>query len=149
MEQGAKEKGLLQTLRGIKRIEWIAVLLIAGAAILLIATFQPQVPEDQPAVPAGASRASSDLESRMEATLSLIEGAGRVRVLVNRKEAREATEPASGDSAAEITGVIVVSDGADDLAVRLDLARAVQSLLGVPQSNIEIFAMAKESEENP
>ncbi len=141
----AQKSTLWQTLKSIKHIEWIAILLIAGAAMLVIASALPKggATPSPPEASQSASTLSVGLEARMEATLSLIDGAGKVRVMVNREEVL----PAQTESIAAVTGVIVVAQGANDLSVRLELARAVQSLLNVPQKNIEIFAMAKESEE--
>ena len=41
----------------------------------------------------------------------------------------------------EIKGVIVVAEGADDARVRLELMRALQTILDINANNIEIFAM--------
>ncbi len=40
-----------------------------------------------------------------------------------------------------VRGVIVVAEGADNVAVRMDLQRAVQTVLNVPASSIEVFAL--------
>jgi len=40
-----------------------------------------------------------------------------------------------------VRGVIVVAEGAGNIAVRLDLQRAVQTVLDVPAANIEVFEM--------
>jgi stage III sporulation protein AG len=42
-----------------------------------------------------------------------------------------------------IKGVLVVAEGADNAAVRLQLLKAVQALLEVKPANVEIFAMKK------
>ena len=39
----------------------------------------------------------------------------------------------------QVRGVLVVADGAADVAVRMNLQRAVQAVLDVPLSNIEVF----------
>ena len=41
----------------------------------------------------------------------------------------------------EILGVVVVAEGAGDILVRLELARAVQTALDIPQHRIDVFAM--------
>jgi len=43
-----------------------------------------------------------------------------------------------------VRGVIVVAEGAADIAVKHDLQRAVQTVLDVPLSAIEVFEMARE-----
>lgn len=40
-----------------------------------------------------------------------------------------------------VRGVIVVAEGADNVAVRMDLQRAVQTVLNVPAASIEVFAL--------
>ncbi len=40
-----------------------------------------------------------------------------------------------------VRGVIVVAEGADNIAVRMDLQRAVQTVLNVPSASIEVFAL--------
>jgi hypothetical protein len=37
----------------------------------------------------------------------------------------------------------VVAQGADDLAVRLELIRAVRTLLGLPEAAVDVFAMGQ------
>ena len=39
----------------------------------------------------------------------------------------------------EIQGIIIVADGAGDTSVRLEIIRAVQALLKVPNGKIEVF----------
>ncbi len=40
-----------------------------------------------------------------------------------------------------VRGVIVVAEGAADIAVRLNLQRAVQTVLGIPAASIEVFEL--------
>lgn len=42
-----------------------------------------------------------------------------------------------------VRGVIVVAEGAADVAVRLDLQRAVRAVLDVPVTNIEVFELGE------
>ncbi|HOF94913.1 MAG TPA: hypothetical protein PLE79_05190 [Clostridia bacterium] len=42
-----------------------------------------------------------------------------------------------------VRGVIVVAEGAADIAVRLNLQRAVQTVLSIPASSIEVFELEK------
>ena len=44
-----------------------------------------------------------------------------------------------------VRGVIVVSEGAADITVRLDLQRAVKAVLDIPLSRIEVFELSKSS----
>lgn len=46
-----------------------------------------------------------------------------------------------------VRGVIVVAEGAADVMVRLNLQRAVQTVLDVPAANIEVFEMALQAQD--
>ncbi len=47
-----------------------------------------------------------------------------------------------------VRGVIVVAEGADKVAVRMDLQRAVQTVLNVPASSIEVFALGDSNKQS-
>lgn len=132
----AEKPSFWRLLSEVKHIGWIGALLIGGLAILAVVQWiQPQS-EPPDAADASAPRANSsetEMEERVQEVLSLVDGAGAVRVVI------------SGEETA--SGVIVVAEGADDLAVRLELSRAVQSLLGVPNAKIEVLPMAKTTTE--
>ncbi len=113
-------------LKGAKRMEWIVLLAVAAVLVLLF-----------------ASRSTSEgdrtaLEARMEAVLSAVRGAGRVRVLVSEDEG---DSQAFAQGAEDVRGVVIVADGADDLKVRLELAGAAQALLGVDADKIQVLKM--------
>jgi len=133
-------------------------------------------------------RYRSELESRCEAILSKVEGAGAVSVRITlaggssreyaqnsaieesiheeqasgqtkrsseRRQTREtvlATEPQSGrgqvpvlvtEQAPRIAGVLVAAPGAADSGVKRELARAAQTLLGVPAHRVMVVASRK------
>ena len=118
----------LQRLRGARHIEWALLTGLLAAALLLLS---------------GASQetgVSTSLERRMENVLSMIEGAGRVRVLVNQAE----SAPVFSDQSAQPSGVIVVAEGAGNMKVNLELQRAVQAFLGVEADQIEILSMKED-----
>lgn len=70
--------------------------------------------------------AGLEIEARLAAVLSQVEGAGRVRVAVGEGEGG---------------GVLVVAQGADNLKVALALSRAVRTVLGVENAEIEVLKM--------
>lgn len=70
-------------------------------------------------------RASSE-ESRLSRVLSAIEGAGTVEVAVYYEDSVPC-------------GAVVVAEGADDVAVKLRLASAVTTLLGIHQDRVAIY----------
>ena len=107
-------KKFLDALRGARKIE--IFLAIAAIAVLLL----------QGGVPFQPKTHGTELEQRLGAILCRIDGVGNVEVMV--------TEAADGSPA----GVLVVADGAGEIGVCLRLQYAVQTLLGVEASRIEI-----------
>lgn len=126
--------------RDIKRIEpkKLQSLALAGAAILLLLGLL---------LTRQGARGDS-LETRLSAALSQLEGAGRVKVVIYERERTTENEvigvfsSMGAGTSKQPGGVLVLAQGADDLRVRLDIARAVQSLLGVPASGVEVLKMA-------
>jgi len=113
-------------IKGAKRMEWIILVAVCAALILLFAS--QSAPEGQ----------KTALEARMEAVLSAVRGAGRVRVLV----AGEGDSQAFAQQDAQaVRGVVIVADGADDVRVALELAAAAQALLGVDADKIQVLKM--------
>ena len=102
---------VLSLFKGTRRLEWIAACAILAVICLIWAA-------------AGTTSTGTALETRVERTLSQIDGAGRVRVVIG-----------------EDAGVLVVADGADDLRVSLALTRAVRALLNVDALRIEVMKM--------
>ena len=105
-------KKLLEIIRGVRRIELL--LLIAAIAVLVLQSCS------------FGTIGSSDLEDRLCAILSAIEGVGEVRVMVVEGE----------QGVAE--GVLVVAEGADDAGTCIRIQRAVKTLLGIELSRIEV-----------
>ena len=97
----------------------IAIIAIV-AAICLIAL--SAVDKNPTAVEAASGE--SALEARLGVILSSIDGVGDAKAMINADE-----------------GVLVVARGADDIAVRLEIIRAVKALLGIDSDRIEVLAM--------
>lgn len=84
--------------------------------------------------------AADDLESRVGRTLSAMEGAGRVQVVIMTRA--QQTEPGTWvktDNAVEIPcGAVAVAEGAGDPLVRIELEQALCALLGLPASAVSV-----------
>ena len=78
------------------------------------------------------SAGSTGLEGRMERVLSQVEGAGRVRVLLNGVQ---------DDS--PVTGAVIVAEGADSVRVLLELQRAAATLLNLDLNQVEVLNMGE------
>ncbi|MCI7735750.1 MAG: hypothetical protein MSL26_01145 [Clostridiales bacterium] len=83
--------------------------------------------------------AAEDLESRVERTLSAMEGAGRVQVVIVTHAQQAPSTWTKADGAAEIPcGAVAVAEGADDPLVRIELEQALCALLGLPASAVSV-----------
>ena len=107
------------------------------------------------------------LESRLEETLSKVKGVGRVSVVINVESGQETvlamktttTENSTGkhiettpilvggktvvikELNPKITGVLIVFEGAESIAVMNKIQQATQSLLDINVNKIEILSM--------
>lgn len=79
---------------------------------------------------AEGSSAQTEEEGRLARVLSAMSGAGQVEVAVFYQE--EGAVPC---------GAVVVAQGADDVGVRLQLTRAVCTLLGLEPGQVEVFKL--------
>jgi hypothetical protein len=114
-------------LKGAKRMEWILLLAVAAALILVMTSRS---------APEGGR---TTLEARMEAVLSQVQGAGRVRVLVSEGEGD--AQAFSQENLQSVRGVVIVADGADDIRVALELSAAARALTGVDAERIQVQKM--------
>lgn len=138
-----------------------------GAALLLIpigGSQQGKASEKQAAA-VGVSAPSFDIEAqekRLADLVSKIEGAGRVRALlsadgsVSRTLAENGEQPlvlslgGQGEGVVELKyafpsylGAVVVCDGAQDPAVRLEITDAVRAFTGLKSDKISVIKMQK------
>ena len=108
-----------------KAVLWMAAALIAAVMCL--------------ALGGEKSGGASQEERRIAQVLSAIEGAGRVEVALYYAKERESTMGISQNT--QPTGAVVVAQGAENLEVRLSLIRAIRTLLGLPESAVDVFVM--------
>lgn len=135
----------------------LVVILIAVAAIIVISSLGGG---------GGGDTASDDyarqLEARLSQVLSQMEGAGKVEAFITVRSdgslvvATETVENPDGSVTTspvlsggepiileecnpEITGVLIVAEGADDLSVRFNLLEATASVLNINQSLIKVY----------
>lgn len=153
-----------------RRVDLLVAMGTAGLALLALSSFFPQ--ETQETAPsAEASPADAgytvQLEERLEALISQVDGAGRTRVMVTAAAGEEtiyATDISeegggrqeqhvllgSGGSSAlvettkppQLLGVAVVCEGGGDPAVQLTITQLVQALTDVGASHITVTKMS-------
>ena len=102
-----------------RRDLWLYMALAAAAALCLLLGLGGSAPAGQ-----------TDEEARLARVLSAMEGAGQVEVAVFY-----------GVEDAAPCGAVIVAEGADSVTVRLQLTRAVCTLLGLEAEQVDIFKL--------
>lgn len=123
-----KGSSVVKKLKGIKNIRLIAAIFIIAIALLIYSTVATEK-----ALGAGDGEVSSSVadpdESRLASVLRELEGVGRVETMITR------------DDEERVIGVIVIAEGAEDIAVRLRLLSAVTTAMGVDKNIVNVYAM--------
>lgn len=113
---------LFQKLKNIKHIE-IVIAVIFAVVILLI--YLSSVGSSKST---STTNGQTDLEIRLCGILEDLEGVGKVSVMINYLDEKQT-----------MAGVVVVASGANDVSVKLQILRAVETVLNLPTTNIEIL----------
>ena len=145
-------------MRGGKWLEILAVALLAVTVVAILLSAWGGESEEA----ADGSGYAERVEQRLAQVLAKIDGAGSVDVFVSVRSDGTvviATESVVGEDGSvttspvlsggepivleecnpEITGVLIVADGADDLNVRFNLLEAAASVLDIDQSIIKVY----------
>ena len=123
-----RNSSVLKKIRGIKNIRLIAAIFIIAVALIIYSN----VAADRAASDrtAGAPETSMDSdESRLAGILEGLEGVGRVEAMITRGEDDE------------VVGIIVIAEGAEDIATRLRLLSAVTTAMGVDKQIVNVYTM--------
>ena len=123
-----RNSSVLKKIRGIKNIRFIAAIFIIAVALIIYSN----VAADRAAADrtAGAPETSMDSdESRLAGILEGLEGVGRVETMITRGEDDE------------VVGIIVIAEGAEDIATRLRLLSAVTTAMGVDKQIVNVYTM--------
>ncbi len=159
MNDNKQEKGFKKLKSG-RLLEIMVVVIIVVIVAIVLYNFLTKRDD-------GGENVSADygteLEAQLGAVLSDIEGAGEVSVMISFSDEGETviatetkvledgtvvTAPVLVDGEVvvlevkkpEISGVLIVAEGADDLSVRFDLLSAAASVLDINQSLIKVYA---------
>lgn len=123
-------KQLADRLRAALALPGAKVLLIALLLLLLAAGMR------------GGTEAS--LETRIARTLSAMDGAGEVSVVIRMREGTGGGSgsllAAGGEAEAVPCGAVAVAEGADDPLVRMELTQALCALLGLQASAVSVVS---------
>ncbi len=120
-------------LKGRREIKYV----ILAVAALALAVLLFQLPSG------GTGGSATQEEKRIAEVLSAMAGAGKVEVALFYAQETQGLLN-GGSTASRPTGAVVVAEGAGDLSVRLSLIRAVRTLLGLPESAVDVFVMEEE-----
>lgn len=150
----------------IKKYRYVLLVLLAG--IFLMALPEGEEPQSQPQIQEAEQEHQPELQDSLADILSLIQGAGKVKVLLTQAAGEQTLyqmdeDVSSGDlrqetvlvtnSAREETGLIkqvnppiyqgaiVLCQGADSANVRLSIVEAVMSVTGLTSDHITVLKM--------
>ncbi len=118
-------KKWLDAVKGMKGGMWLLLIAVCAAALVL----SPASSQSKAAM--------TEEEQRYSATLSRIAGAGEVRLSIAYAQAASSF----GSANRQPTGAVIVAQGAGNMAVRLELLRAAEALLGLSVQEVEVFVM--------
>lgn len=158
----------LQKLKGSKTAEYIFLGIISVAVIAVLAVSFTGTPQTEAYDGDETIAYVKDLENRLEKTLSAVNGAGNVSVVITVESGKETvlaeetvtvtdengrTTTTSSpvlingkpfvlkENYPKVIGVLIVAQGADSISVMRNLQQAAVSLLNIEPSRIEILAM--------
>ena len=161
----SEKKSFLQKLKGIKNIELVVALILSALLLLVFFSDFGQNSTKQTTTSYSFAEYVNSLENKITSVISQIDGAGKCDVAISfvggiEQEYVFSTESQTNGSVVtekntltlvsgkpvvlrekmpEVQGVVIVADGADNASVRLEITKAVQALLKVPNGNIEVF----------
>ena len=127
-------KKWLEKIRAVRAGPWILLVGLCAVSYLLMS--QP--------LSGNTAASMTEEEQRLSATLSRIAGAGEIRVSIYYAQAASAF---GGSASRTPVGAVIVAQGAGNVSVRLNLLRAVETLLGLSASQVEVFPMEEAGNE--
>lgn len=140
-----------------QRVNLLVCMGLAGLLLLAVSSWLPADSSTQSAAPAAMTDSTADyaaeLETRLTALISRVEGAGKTAVMVTLESGSEsiyATDTDSGgaDGLVEtvetprVLGVAVVCEGGGSAAVQSRVTALVQALTGIGTNHITVAKMA-------
>lgn len=138
-----------EKMKKIKGVEWALLLVVLGLAGSLLVAPAVDLLGAKPNAEEQVSL-SDPLETRIAKILSNMEGAGKTEIVIYYAQTVQAQtnwlEPATRTDSIPV-GAVVIAEGADNIMVRLNLSRAVQTLLQLAPDAVEIFKMGNEVKE--
>lgn len=122
-----KSSNIVKKIKGIKNIRIIAAIFIIAVALLIYSSVATKNATTNTSSTVGSAEMDED-ESRLAAILEGLEGVGEVETMITRSDG-------------EIVGILVIAEGAEDIAVRLRLLSAVTTAMGVDKQIVNVYTM--------
>lgn len=122
-----KSSNIVKKIKGIKNIRIIAAIFIIAVALLIYSSVATKNAATNTSSTVGSAEMDED-ESRLAAILEGLEGVGEVETMITRSDG-------------EIVGILVIAEGAEDIAVRLRLLSAVTTAMGVDKQIVNVYTM--------
>lgn len=162
----AEKKSIISKIKSIKNIELIVALFLCGIVILIFfSSFTQASTSKETTQQLSFSQWNEQLEARLAETLSLIDKAGKVQVMITYESgveqvyAYQIITQTNGTTVTEtkqlvtnqgkpvllyelapkIKGVVIVAEGAKIATVKQEIVRATQALLLIDKGKIEVF----------
>jgi len=126
---------LEKTFKKLKSIKHIEIIVAVLFGLILLALYLSTVNGGTSYNSSNSSGYTYEIEDRLSNVLSDIDGAGKVNVMVMLEDGEEL----NSDIVPKVSSVIVVAQGAKDYKVRIELLKAVEAILNLPTTNIEIL----------
>ncbi|MBE5749887.1 MAG: hypothetical protein E7346_03355 [Clostridiales bacterium] len=163
-----KRKSIIDKIKTNKKLQYVIVVVLALAALcIFLSSFYKK--DDAVLKESNLNTYVEELENRLSKTLSTVDGAGKVSVIITVESGMETVlametitkETSSGTEIIEtpilvngktvvlkelypeITGVVIVAEGAGSIAVLSKIQQATVSLLDIDVNQIEILTMKK------
>jgi len=130
---------LFKKLKSIKHIEIILAVLFALIILLVyFAGFSNKTSDtgDTDSTNTTISAYTLEVEQKLSNILSKISGVGDVNVMIMVENSTEFNT----EILPTIVSVVVVAEGAENVWVKLDIIKAVETLLKISSANIEVLA---------
>lgn len=115
-----KNHPLMTKIAGVKNLKIMIVAVIIAIGLIIYSGVESFTPTQ--------TTYMDEEETRLANTLSQIDGVGKVNTMITR----------NGD---EISGVLVIAEGAENISVMLKLLDATSTVMGVDKSIVEVYQM--------
>lgn len=130
-----KQSEIFKRLKSVKNLQFIACVFMLAVAMLVYAGVTDSIKvKNNATAPVSSTYIMTDAEKKLSSFLEQIEGAGNVNVLINY---------INDNKEDGIASVIVVADGANNIAVKLDIFDAVRTALDVDADLVCVYKKIK------